>query len=126
MTKIDLRYVSGRTNKSGKTLYYWHRRGFPIARLPGDLQSLELAERATKLNLAADGGKLKPKGIAGHQGESLRKNTIAWLIEDYLASNNFASKAERTKDDYRYYLGQIKEKFGDAPISELLMHILPG
>ena len=41
------------------------------------------------------------------------------MIEDYLASNNFASKAERTKDDYRYYLGQIKDKFGDAPIRDL-------
>lgn len=55
MTQIDLRYVSGRTNKSGKTLYYWYRRGFPLTRLYGDLQSLELAEQATKLNLAADG-----------------------------------------------------------------------
>jgi integrase len=119
MTQIDLRYVTGRTNKSGKTLYYWHRRGFPLVRLPGDLQSLELAEQATKLNLAADGGDLKPERSAGQDAERARKNTIAWLIEDYLASNTFASKAERTQDDYRYYLGQIKEKFGDAPISDL-------
>jgi integrase len=119
MTQIDLRYVTGRTNKSGKTLYYWHRRGFPLVRLPGDLQSLELAEQATKLNLAADGGDLKPQQPSGQEAERARKNTIAWLIEDYLASNTFASKAERTRDDYRYYLGHIKEKFGDAPIRDL-------
>jgi Phage integrase family. len=119
MTQIDLRYVSGRTNKSGKTLYYWHRRGFPLTRLYGDLQSLELAEQATKLNLAADGGGLKPPGAAAQDAEPARKNTIGWLIEDYLASNTFASKAERTQKDYRYYLGQIKEMFGDAPIRDL-------
>jgi integrase len=118
MTKIDLRYVTGRTNKSGKTLYYWHRRGFPLVRLPGDLQSLELAEQATKLSLAADGGDIKPQR-ATDERERARKNSIAWLIDDYLASNDFASKAERTRDDYRYYIGQIKEKFGDAPISDL-------
>jgi len=48
-----LRYVTRRTDKSGRERWYWQRRGHPLTRLPDDkAERMAMAER---LNAAADG-----------------------------------------------------------------------
>ena len=52
-----LRYVTRRTDKSGRERWYWQRRGHPLTRLPDDkAERMAMAERLNAAEAELDGG----------------------------------------------------------------------
>jgi len=54
-----------------------------------------------------------------HQAEPTERMTVAWLIGKYLASPAFNDVTLGTQADYRFALGNLMEKFGDAPLDQV-------
>jgi integrase len=48
-----------------------------------------------------------------------RKDTLRWLIEDYLSSADFKALSERSQKDYAAHTRHIDAEFGDMPIKLL-------
>ena len=68
---VKLRYVERRVDRSGAERWYWHRRGYKLARLPDDpIERMAVAER---LNAAAD----------QRAPAELTRGSIGWVIQRY-------------------------------------------
>lgn len=48
-----------------------------------------------------------------------RKDTLRWVIDDYLGSADFATLSERSRKDYAAHARHIEAAFGDMPIKLL-------
>jgi integrase len=98
-----LRYVVHRTNRrTGKSRWYWYRRGHKVTRLPNNLADrLVMAER---LNSAAD---------ALPQPAEIERGTIGWVVARYRKSDEYASLAPGTVKYYVRFLRDI-ESLGPA------------
>ena len=95
-----LRYVTRRTDKSGRERWYWQRRGHPLTRLPDDkAERMAMAER---LNAAADG-----RGLDHERG------TIGWVISRYRGGDEYRDLAPGTVKYYKRFLRDI-EALGPA------------
>jgi integrase len=86
-------------------LYYYAWRGGP--RLDGEPGS---AAFVASYNRA----------IAARPTKSLRSHTIEALVDSYLDSQDFATKRDRTRSDYRKIAARIVREFGDMPQAALV------
>jgi hypothetical protein len=94
---VKLRYVERRVDRSGRERWYWHRRGHKLTRLPDDLA----ARIATveQLNAAAD-------RVARTQLAC--RGSIAWVIQRYRDSDQYAALSPGTVKYYKRFLRDIE------------------
>ena len=111
--EIKLRYVIGIKKSGGRkgdrTLYYWHRKGFPLRRLPDVFGSPEMVALVNHLNDEADAERVVM--------ESKAPGTFGWLVDAYLDSPEAEGLAPRTFKNYEYWLRRLESKFGDLHVS---------
>ncbi|EBA14068.1 tyrosine-type recombinase/integrase [Roseobacter sp. CCS2] len=86
-------------NGSIKTYYYAHRGG---PRIQAKYGSPEFVTQYMALKQSAS-----PK---------VKRNSIDWLITQYLESYDFKALSDASKREYKRYLTLISQKFGKAPI----------
>jgi integrase len=106
---VRLRYVHSFVDKTGRVRFYFRRRGkrWP---LPGEPGSVEFTARYDELRRDC----IKPG--PGRGNVAFGPNTLGAVIEKWLASDAFTSKAHHTKRQYRR---RIKEICGRALIGDL-------
>src|SRR5262249_12803954 len=57
--------------------------------------------------------------ILGRKGTAFIKGTIGWVIEEFLASEQFKGLADNTRRNYRRVLDTLKARLGAARIADL-------
>lgn len=95
--------------RHGKTIWYFRVGKGARVRLPDDPASPGF-ERAYNEALAAH--------LAGILQQP-RARTLAWLIEQYRASPQYAALAKETRKQFRYQLDRMRAKAGKAPLAEI-------
>lgn len=112
--EIRLRYVIAIRKRGGRkgdrTLYYWHRKGHALRRLPDNPDAPEFVALVKHLNTEADGGSSEPGKIHG---------TVAWLHEAYTTSPEYKSLARKTQIARDNYLKRLARSCGEMPITEI-------
>jgi integrase len=106
--KIQLRYVTERKNKNGASRWYWIRKGHPKVRLPDDENAR--IQRAAELNTSADNAGLVQR---------YAKGTVAWAVDDYRNSEEFAKRKPATRRAYERWLKVLQDKQGGRQLREL-------
>jgi integrase len=112
MATMRLQYVHAFVDKTGRVRYYFRHRGqrWP---LPG-------APCSTEFSLRYD--QLRRECVVSephHDNVRFAPHTLGSVIEKWLASDGFTSKASNTKRQYRHIVDQIKEMCGRALITDL-------
>jgi integrase len=111
MATMRLRYVHSFVDRTGRVRFYFRYKGerWP---LPGQPGSAEFSARYDELRL---------QHVALRQADNLAfgPNSLGAVIEKYIASEGFRSKAHHTRRQYRRLLGRIKEICGRALIVDL-------
>ena len=111
MATLRLRYVHSFVDKTGRVRFYFRYRGKRWA-LPGEPGTEEFAKSYDALRrecLAPE----TPDNVAFGPG------TVGVVIEKYLASADYTSKAPGTRRHYRVALDKLKEICGRALITDL-------
>jgi hypothetical protein len=67
------RYVTRRSNRSGTVRWYWQRKGFPITRLPDDIE--QRAAAACDLNMMAD----RTLGGSSRRARKTKEDLDYWI-----------------------------------------------
>jgi integrase len=107
----------GGAHKTSKTLAdgskrdYWYAwpGGPPLKSPPGTREF----DRELKQHIAArDSGRLRPAALKAGK-------TLVKVVDAYLDSPEFLSRAERTQSDYRKLLKLVVDEFGDLPLIAL-------
>ena len=111
MVTVRLRYVHGFVDRTGRARYYFRHRGkrwpLPGSRAPPN--SLARYDELRRECVAT----LDASNVAFGPG------TLGSIIEKYIASGDFTSKAPATIRAYRKILDQLKEICGGALIADL-------
>jgi integrase len=112
MAMMRLRYVHSFVDKTGRVRFYFRHQGrrWP---LPGQSGSVEFSARYDELRRECIGP------APGRGNVAFGPNTLGAVIEKYLASDGFTSKAHHTRRQYRRLLDRIKEICGRALITDL-------
>jgi integrase len=112
MATLRLRYVHAFVDKTGRVRCYFRHQGkrWP---LPGEPGSTEFTARYDELRRDC----IKPE--PGRGNVAFGPNTLGSVIEKFLASDDFTSKAHHTRRQYRRLLDRIKELCGRALITDL-------
>jgi integrase len=112
MATMRLRYVHSFVDKTGRVRFYFRHQGkrWPLPSQPG---SAEFAARYDELR--RDCIKSEPGG----GNVAFGPNTLGAVIEKFLVSDDFTSKAHHTRRQYRRILDRIKELCGRALIGDL-------
>ena len=111
MATMRLRYVHSFVDKTGRVRFYFRHRGkrWP---LPGQPGSAEFSARYDEL---------RREHVAPGRNTNVAfgPNTLGFVIEKFLASESFTSKAYNTRRQYRQVLDRLKEICGRALIADL-------
>jgi integrase len=107
-----LKYVRRKTAK-GKEYFYFDTgqlddRARPILKSLPHMRDAGFARAYAALREARDS-----------RGNVAQEMTVAGLSRLYERSPKFASLADKTRESYSLYLGQIRDKLGDAPAGDL-------
>ena len=111
MVTVRLRYVHGFVDRTGHARFYFRHRGkrWP---LPGQPGTAEFVARYDEL--------LRECVLSAPAGNvAFGPNTLGAVIEKWLASAAFTSKARHTRPQYRRLLDRLKEICGRALIGDL-------
>lgn len=98
-----MRYVTIRTNRSGKR-YYWQRKGFKLTRLSDDPRVRY--SQQLQLNNMADNRQ---------QQTLVTEGTFAWVVQKYKETEGFIKLAPGTKRYYNQFLDLILESRSEIP-----------
>ena len=111
MATMRLRYVHSFVDKTGRVRYYFRHRG-KRSPLPGEPGSVEFSSRYDELQREC---------LAAQLGDNVAfgPGTLGFVIEKYLASADYISKAQGTQRHYRVALDQLREICGRALIADL-------
>jgi integrase len=111
MAIMRLKYVHSFVDKTGRTRFYFRHRGkqWPLPDQPG---SAEFGARYDEL---------RREHIASQRSANVAfgPNTLGFVIEKFLASEDFTSKANNTRRQYRQVLDRLKGICGRALIVDL-------
>jgi integrase len=112
MATMRLRYVHSFVDKTGRVRFYFRHKGkrWP---LPGQPGTVEFAARYDELSRDS----IEPK--RGSRNIAFGPNTLGSVIEKWVDGDDFKSKADRTKRQYRRILDKIKEICGRALVNDL-------
>jgi integrase len=110
MATMKLRYVHSFVDKTGRVRFYFRHKGerWP---LPGQPGSMEFAARYDELRRE----RVEPR----RNNVAFGPNTVGSIIEKYIASDAFKTKAHHTRRQYRRLLDRVKEICGRALIADL-------
>ncbi|MFK4809686.1 tyrosine-type recombinase/integrase [Devosia sp. ZW T5_3] len=112
MAKIDLPYLKS-YKVAGRTYYYFNRRGFPAAKLPGDpLSPAWLAA----YNAAKDASN---KGTSQPVRGKVVEGSFADLIARYYASPKFLNLSKLTQQGYRNEIEKLRKAHGHESVVDL-------
>jgi hypothetical protein len=126
--KVEFKYVQWVLGRHGKRFHYYRRNGWrklirdnhdrPVGpREKGFTAAWELLNAEYERLAQAEAEALV--AMPAEKRASVTPGTLAHLIEDYLASELFAEKAERTREGYRRICEVLKEKVGDVPVRDI-------
>ena len=111
MATLRLRYVHSFIDKTGRVRFYFRHQGkrWP---LPGEPGTGEFAARYDEL---------LQEHVAARRANNVTfgPNTLGLVIEKYLGSEEFTSKARGTRRKYRRILDRLKEICGRALVADL-------
>jgi integrase len=111
MAMLRLRYVHSFTDKTGCVRYYFRHRGkrWPLPGQPGSAE------------FAAVYDQLRHECLAVKEADNVAfgPGTVGLVIEKYLVSTDYTSKAPGTQQVYRVTLDKLKEICGRALIADL-------
>lgn len=110
MADLELDYTRSDDDANGNTRWYFFRQGQPKVRLNPKGVEIGSEEFFRRYNLAK-AGKLKGRP----KKKSLEKGTLGHLIDAYLTSPEFLSKAKNTQDSRRRILVKMQSEHGDLP-----------
>jgi integrase len=125
--KINFPYLHSSLGKARR--YFYYRRGivnWPITNMHGKsvgpndkgfTAAWELLNAEYERLAQAEAEALAT--MPAEKRASVMPGTLAHLIEDYLASELFAEKAERTRGGYRSICEVLKTKVGDVPVRDI-------
>ena len=97
-------YVERRVNADGTERFYWHRRPYPVRRLPDS--PVERYAAAYRWNIEAKDGQISD-------------GTVAWCAERYLASDRYTRLKPKTKTSYKRNLDRLVDAWGHLPVTEI-------
>jgi hypothetical protein len=111
MVTVRLRYVHGFVDRAGRARFYFRHRGkrWPLPGLPGSAEFVARYDELLRQCLVIDQGNRIAFGPA----------TVGFVIEKYLSSADYTSKARGTQRHYRVALDRLKEICGRALIADL-------
>jgi hypothetical protein len=111
MAILRLRYVHSFTDKTGRPRYYFRHRGkrWPLPGQPGSTEFAAAYDELRREYLVTK----ETSNVAFGPG------TVGLVIEKYLGSADYASKAPGTRQIYRVALDRLKEICGRALIADL-------
>jgi integrase len=112
MAMLRLGYVHSFVDKTGRVRFYFRHRGqrWPLPGQPGSVEFGARYDELVRERVASGRGAAKV---------AFGPNTLGFVIEKYLASESFKSKAPNTQRQYRHVLDGIKEICGRALIADL-------
>jgi len=113
MVEFELKYVDAQSDRRGRVLYYYIRRGGRRWRLRGEpLSEGFMAEYRRLLAETAPsaGGGQRPTHPPGSFGA---------LVSDYFAAPEFRARAANTQKMYRHVLEPLAEVHGHEPVALL-------
>jgi integrase len=112
MATMRLKYVHSFVDKTGRVRFYFRHKGqrWP---LPGQPASAEFAARYDALRQ----GRITTPGRAANI--AFGPNSLGFVIEKFLASEGYTSKASNTRRHYRRILDRLKTICGRALIADL-------
>jgi integrase len=113
MATMRLRYVHSFVDKTGRPRYYfrYRRKRWPLSGLPGSTEFATHYDALRRQCLAE--GPSPPNNIV------FGPETLGSVVEKYIASGDFTSKASATIRAYRGVLDQLKEAYGGGRITDL-------
>lgn len=114
MATMRLRYVHSFVDKTGRVRFYFRYRGkrWP---LPGEPGTAEFAASYDALRQECLATQAENNIVFG-------PGTLGAIIESYLASDEYESKARKTRLKYRHILDQLREIAGRGLIVDLQEH----
>ncbi|MGC2076192.1 MAG: tyrosine-type recombinase/integrase [Xanthobacteraceae bacterium] len=113
MTDIKIDYVKAYRDRHGKPRYYFRRKGFPSVSLPAPGSAGFLAAyEAANTTIAAPSP--ATSSVVRFLGGSL-----GWGVEQFMASPEYAARAEKTKLTDRYIFDQLRTSFGAGMLRDL-------
>ena len=112
MTEVRIKYLHCFRDRHGHARYYFRYRGqrwaIPAPNEEGFAKAYEdLREQIKSQSLPA------PKNLA------YLKGSLGWVIERFVASADYAGRAETSKRNYRRVLDGLKQRYGAALIKDL-------
>jgi enterobacteria phage integrase len=114
MATLRLRYVHSFVDKTGRVRYYFRHRGkrWPLPGQPGTAEFSAAYDEA-RWRALADSHADRRNNVVFADG------TLGSVIDQYLASEDFTSKAQATIRVYRRILDDLKEVYGGGRIADL-------
>jgi enterobacteria phage integrase len=111
MVTVRLRYVHGFVDRTGRARFYFRHRGkrWPLPGLPGSAEFVARYDELLRQCLVIDQASRIAFGPC----------TVGFVIEKYLGSTDYTSKARGTQRHYRVALDRLKEICGRALIADL-------
>lgn len=106
------KFCQGFTDRHGRVRWYFRRKGFPRAALPGLPWSPEFMA-AYELAMRAEAA---PAKIGADQ---ITRGSMDWLIVDYYKSAEWRNLADATKSTYRNMITRISKQHGSLPVKAL-------
>jgi integrase len=113
VAKVAIPYVKAYQDRHGKPRYYFRRRGFKAAPLPGKPGSPEFAEAYHQ----AMSGETAPARQLG--AERVVPGSMSALIVAFYQSADFKDLAPSTHKAYRHILERFRAKHGAKPAAKL-------
>lgn len=107
--KIETPYIQTYTDRHGRRRYYYRRKGFARAALPGLPGSPEF-----RASYAA-----AEKGITLEPRKPIQAGTFGALCLEYYGSNNFRRLAESTRRENGYVLRKLEAHLRGHPVAAL-------
>lgn len=105
MAKIELPYIQAFKDRHGKVRYYYRRKGFARAKLPGLPGSAEFMAAYAKAGQAAGGH--------SEAQVAVKPRSISALIIEYYRSEGFLALEAATQRNYRGILDRFRGRYGD-------------
>jgi integrase len=113
MAMVRLRYVHSFVDRTGRVRYYFRHKGRrrPLPGLPGSTEFGAVYDALYQQHIAKQGAAI-----------AYAPATLGGVIEKYLASKEYQSKARNTRRIYRRILDRLKELAGRGLIADLREH----
>jgi hypothetical protein len=112
MTQVRLKYLHSFTDRHGHVRFYFRYRG---NRWPVPAPHEE--GFATAYDALLTGIKSNPTRLA--QNVAFMRGSLGWVIEQFIASPAYQTRADATKRNYRRVIDALKQRYGTGLMKDL-------